>query len=229
MTIAGVAVDRLSDEEVVRRVREGEPALFEILMRRHNQRVYRAVRSITGGEEDVEDTMQQAYLNAYLHLDQFAGRARFSTWLTRIAVNEAMSRARRRRMAMETSIPSEPGGEDRVAVLEGGGPTPEHRAFATELRAMLEAAIDRLPQGYREVFVLREVEGLSTAETAECLDLTEEAVKTRLHRARGLLRDYFYERTGASAASAFQFGFDRCDRLVRAVMDRLTATPPGTI
>lgn len=214
------AFETMSDERVVDRVLGGETALFEILMRRHNTRLYRAARAILRDEADIEDVMQQAYLNAYTHLDQFAGRARFSTWLTRIAVHQAIARTRRRGTSMETDM-DENGGEDRQAFLAAGDPSPEHRAFSGELRTLLENAIDALPGGYREVFMLREVEGLSTSEVAESLDLTGEAVKTRLHRARALLRDDLFARTGAVAADAFQFHASRCDRVVRAVMERI--------
>ena len=213
--------EALSDEQIVERVRQGEIALFEVLMRRHNVRLYRVIRSMVRGDQDVEDVMQQAYVNAYLHLDQFAGRARFSTWLTRIAVNEALARARKRGTNMETAMDEGEGREDRSTAMAAGDPTPEHRAFSGELRVLLEDAIDALPAGYREVFMLREVEGLSTAEVAESLELGEEAVKTRLHRARALMRDHLYARTGAAAAQAFQFHAPRCNRVVEGVFRRI--------
>lgn len=222
MTVAAGA-DALTDEQVVGRVLGGETALFELLMRRHNPRIYRTVRAVLGEENDVEDTMQQAYVNAYTHLAQFAGRARFSTWLTRIAVHEAIGRARRRGTRMETEFDHDEGREDEDARLAAADPSPEHRAFSAELRSLLEQAIDALPPGYREVFMLREVEGLSTTETAGSLDLTDEAVKTRLHRARALLKDALLARTGAAAADAFQFHATRCDRVVERVMDELGA------
>jgi RNA polymerase sigma-70 factor (ECF subfamily) len=213
----------LSDEEVVERVRLGETALFEVLMRRHNTRLYRAVRAVMRDEHEVEDVMQQAYFNAYMHLHQFAGRARFSTWLTRIAVHEAFSRGRRKGVLMETGTADSEGREDRDAALASTEPSPEHRAFSSELHVLLEDAIDALPEGYREVFMLREIEEMPTAEVAEALDLSEEAVKTRLHRARGLMREHLYQRTGAAASRAFQFQAPRCDRVVAAVFARIGA------
>ncbi len=213
--------DALTDEQVVGRVLGGETALFELLMRRHNPRIYRTVRAVLGEENDVEDAMQQAYVNAYTHLAQFAGRARFSTWLTRIAVHEAIGRARRRGTRMEAEFDHDEGREDEDIRLAAADPSPEQRAFSSELRSLLEQAIDALPASYREVFVLREVEGLSTTETAGSLDLTDEAVKTRLHRARALLKDTLLARTGAAAADAFQFHAVRCDRVVGKVMERL--------
>ncbi|HXH07690.1 MAG TPA: RNA polymerase sigma factor [Vicinamibacterales bacterium] len=225
------APGELSDMEIVSRVRAGETALFEILVRRYNQRLYRVARAILRDEAEAEDAMQQAYVNAYLHLDQFADRASFSTWLTRIAAHEALARARRRaRAAPAVAIDDPPPrAEEGMSLLSSSDPSPEHQAFAGELRALLEAAIDALPQAYRSVFVLREVEGLSTAETAECLDLSEEAVKTRLHRAKQLLREALYDRAGVAAPEAFQFHLARCDRVVAGVFERLAAAhlPPA--
>ncbi len=190
-------------------------------MRRHNSRLYRTVRAVLRDEQEAEDAMQQAYLDAYTHLGQFAGRARFSTWLTRIAVNEAIGRARRQGVRMETSIQDDEGREDGDRRFAAADPSPEHRAFSSELRALLEDAIDTLAPGYREVFMLREVEGMSTTEVAEVLEISDEAVKTRLHRARALLRDDLFSRTGVAVAEAFQFHAPRCDRVVGAVLARI--------
>jgi len=230
------AFEALTDEQVVARVLAGETALFEVLMRRHNARLYRAIRSVLRGEMDVEDVMQQAYVNAYTHLDQFAGRARFSTWLTRVAIHEALGRLRRPNAECTMHNAEWPddrhgggrGSPQGADAIPSADPTPEHRAFSAELRSLLEEAIDTLPDGQREVFMLREVEGMSTAETAEALDLGEEAVKTRLHRARGVLRDHLYARTGAAAAEAFQFHAPRCDRVVEGVFRRMGGGRTGT-
>jgi len=208
----------LSDEEVVDRVRSGDTDLFEILMRRHNQRLYRAVRSILRDEAETEDVLQDAYVRAFMHLDQFLGRARFSTWLTRIAVHEALHRQSRRRRF--TGI------EDVVDSLESPAPGPADRAANGELRELLEASIDRLPEDFRTVFVLRDVEGLSTAETAESLAIPEETVKTRLHRARRQLRSHLEQGLGGAAREVFAFGFGRCDRIVAAVLRRLGSIEP---
>jgi RNA polymerase sigma-70 factor (ECF subfamily) len=208
----------LQDVEVVRRVMAGETALFEILMRRYNERLYRVARAILKDDGEAEDVMQQAYVNAYMHLDQFAGRASFSTWLTKIAVYEALARARRRGAA-ELHIGVEPG-EDTI---QERAPDPEHQAFATELRSLLESAVDALPEHHRVVFTLREIQGLSTAETAECLGISEESVKTRLHRARAQLRDDLFARTGATTSAAFQFHLSRCNRVVAGVFAKISA------
>ncbi len=212
-------LETLSDQEVVDRVRAGETALFEVLMRRYNQRLYRVARGIVKDESEAEDVMQAAYVNAYVHLDQFAERAAFSTWLTKIAVYEALARVRKwaRTDQLETS-----GDADEASmILTSRERDPEQEAGRREVRSLLEAAVDTLPIGYRAVFVFREIQELSTAETAECLGISEEAVKTRLHRARALLREALYERVGAATTESFAFHLSRCDRVVKGVFDRL--------
>jgi RNA polymerase sigma-70 factor, ECF subfamily len=219
--------ETLSDEDVIRRVRAGEKGLFEIVMRRYNQRLYRASRAILRDDAEAEDVMQQAYVNAYTHLDQFADRASFATWLTRIAIHEALARARRRGRYAEMDAMAE---SDEVHVdLQGETQDPERQAFAGEIRQALEASLDALPVIYRSVFVLRDVEGLSTQEAAECLAVSQEVVKTRLHRARALLREELFERAGLSARNAFSFLAPRCNRVVAAVLARIGATPPDVL
>ena len=169
------------DDALIGQVLGGNTAPFELLMRRYNERVYRAARSIVRDEQEAEDVMQQAYVNAFTHLRQFNGSARFSTWLTRIAINEALARVRRqgRYEAFDEEFSNvEP------FMTHHPAENPERQAFAHELRGLLEWAIDSLPNGMREVFVLREVEGLNTLEVADCLGLSEDVVKTRLSRGR---------------------------------------------
>ena len=212
---AGVASQLavLSDEEVVDRILAGETALFELLMRRYNQRLYRVTRALLGDNGEAEDVTQDAYVRAFEHLDQFAGRARFSTWLTRIAVHEASARLRRRSRLIDI--------EESMPTLASAAAGPEQRAADHELGRAIEAAVDALPEVYGSVFMLREVEGLSTAETAACLEINEETVKTRLHRARALLRNHITARIGATVRETFQFAGARCDRTVAAVMARI--------
>src|SRR5262245_42897095 len=207
----------MTDEEVVSRVLAGDTALFEVLMRRHNERVYRAARAILRDAKEAEDVMQEAYVNAYAHLAQFDGRAKFSTWLTKIAIYEALLRAQRRGrleplddLAEEILMPTTP------------PPDPEHQAFGGELRELIEEAIDALGDGYREVFMLRQVQGLSTAETADILGVSEDVVKTRLTRARHAIQQNLLDRTGAATAHAFMFGQSHCDRVVAAVLARIS-------
>ena len=207
----------LTDKEIVHRVSRGDVQMFEVLMRRHNQRLYRAVRAILQDDAEAEDVVQQAYLNAYRHLDQFDGRAQFSTWLTRIAVYEALARRRRVR---GTPTTSEHGLAETAA---SPSPDPERQAYVKELSVLMESALAGLPDRYRSVFMLREVDGLSTAETARHLRISEATVKTRLHRAKGLLQRRLH---AVTPAGAFSFDGARCDRLVAGVMRGLAGVRP---
>ncbi len=213
----------LSDQEIVARIRAGELALYEILMRRHNQQAYRAVRSILRDESEVEDVVQEAYFSAYRHLAEFEGRARFSTWLVRIAINAALDRRRRRARIVVLDPTAEGRLEAQRGPSVGGsdGDDPERLSARRELARLLERAIDSLPEPFRVVYVLRDVEGMSTQETAESLALEVNTVKTRLHRARSMLRDRLYRDVDRAALEAFPFGAERCDRIVAAVLHRL--------
>jgi RNA polymerase sigma-70 factor (ECF subfamily) len=213
-------VGMLSDEEVVRRVLNGETALFEVIMRRYNERLYRAARAITRDDSLAEEIMQAAYVRAYEHLHQFAGRAPFGAWLTRIAVNEALARLRDSHRFSETEGEGDP--MDRFA---SPSRDPEQTAANTELSRLLERLIEALPDGIRSVFVLREVEGMNTSETAEALDISEESVRVRLHRARASLRDSLAAHAIRDQRRLFAFHAVRCDRVVRNVIDRITANP----
>jgi RNA polymerase sigma-70 factor (ECF subfamily) len=210
------------DETLIQQVLGGDTALFELLMRRYNERVYRAARAIVRDDQEAEDVMQQAYVNAFTHLRQFNGSAQFCTWLTRIAINEALARVRRqgRYQVFDDASNVEP-------FMLQNPESPERQAFARELHGLLEWAIDTLPDGMREVFVLREVEGLNTAEVAACLGVSEDVVKTRLSRGRATLRRLLMERTGATAPDVFRFYRPRCDRLVAEVLARIGALPPS--
>jgi RNA polymerase sigma-70 factor (ECF subfamily) len=212
--------DGTADEDVVKRVLAGETSLYEILMRRYNQRLYRVARSILRNDGDAEDVMQEAYVRAYEHLNQFAGQARFSTWLTKIAVYEALGRLRRqgRTENLDSVLDSD---RHVMARMTSDTRDPERQAYDHELRIVLEGAIDSLPETYRLVFMLRAVEGMSVAETAGCLDIGVEAVKTRLHRARSLLRKDLQQRAGVVTAQTFPFHLSRCDRVVEAVFRRI--------
>jgi RNA polymerase sigma-70 factor (ECF subfamily) len=208
----------LADDDVVARVRAGDTPLFEILMRRYNQRLFRAARAILRDDDDAQDAVQQAYIQAYLHLDQFAGAARFSTWLTRIAIREALGRRRKKQRLAEVAL------DDTEEAMSDDLPdasSPEEHAERRELSGLIESAVDGLPEIYRVVFMMREVEQLSTRETADVLELSEEAVKVRLHRARGLLREALFSRLDRQLGRAFPFLGARCDRIVAAVLAQL--------
>jgi RNA polymerase sigma-70 factor (ECF subfamily) len=171
-----------SEQRTVSRVLAGDIQQFELLMRRYNQRLYRAARAILGNDADAEDAVQQAYVNAYRHLRQFEGRAEFSTWLTRIVVHEALTRRRRLRARSTECL------DTRLHDVVSGQHDPERLTYVTQLAALLQSAVKTLPDGYRSVFVMREIDGLTTTETARRLGLTEGAAKARLHRAKGVLQ-----------------------------------------
>ena len=212
----GARLSAVPDPEIVRRVVAGDRAIFEVLMRRHNPRVYRTIRALLRDEAEVEDAMQQTYLLAYSHLADFAGSSSFATWLTRIALNEALGRLRRRNRLAPVEEPSTP--EDDVTST---AETPEEGAATREAAVMLERAIDRQPDLYRTVLMLRDVEQLSTAEAAEVLGITEETVRIRLHRGRRALREALAAEVGKGVTHAFQFLAPRCNRVVAAVMAAL--------
>jgi len=212
----------LADEQVVERVRAGDTGLYELLMRRYNQRVYRVVRSVLLNDEEAEDVLQEAWVRGYEHLDQFKAASSFSTWVTKIALYEALARARKQKRWTALEGPEGeimPDAQRRQADWE----TPESQAMRAQLGKMLQTVVDELPDAYRSVFVLRELEQLNTAETAECLGLSEEAVKTRLHRSRALLRRDLESRAGSAIADAYSFMGVRCDRSVKRVLERIEA------
>lgn len=202
-------------------VRAGDTAVFELLMRRHNERVYRAARAVLGRDDEAEDAAQAAWVNAWRHLDAFRGDSRFTTWLLRIAVREAIAlrreRGRLRRVAVDPDELLDDGPADSDAA------SPVHEASARELGAVIQDAVDRLPGALRTAFVLREVEGLATDEAAEVLAISETALKVRLHRARMHLRADLERRIGAELRSLYAFDGDRCDRIVAAVLAQLPA------
>lgn len=216
--IKSLPPERLEDEELARRIVAGDKALFELLMRRHNQRVYRAVRSLLRDESEAEDVMQQAWVQAWAHLPEFRGESRFATWLVRIAINEALARLRRTRKLVPL-----PGGDgpEESHMPPSPRPSPEQLAADRELVAVVQRKLDALPDIYRTVVMLREVEGMSTEETAQALGTSIDVVKTRLHRARTMLHEALAEDVEAHFGEAFPFLGPRCDRMVAAVLARI--------
>jgi RNA polymerase sigma-70 factor (ECF subfamily) len=208
-----------TDQEIVERVKTGDTALYEIIMRRYNQRLYRVARAILRDDAEAEDVMQDAYVRAFQHLDQFAGRAPFSAWLTRIAVHEALGRLRLRDRHPQLDDAAHDG-EFSMNMVETS-PDPEQSASRAELGQLLEEALLGLPEQYRIVVMLRDVEELSTSETAAALELTEQNVKVRLHRGRSMARGWLFARVGTNAKNAFPFMGARCDRVVHSVFARL--------
>jgi RNA polymerase sigma-70 factor (ECF subfamily) len=209
----------LSDEEVVARVLAGDISLFEILMRRYNQRLFRVARGILADDAEAEDVMQEAYLRAFRELAGFRGEARFATWLTRIACHEALARAQKRRRL----VPLAGGGGGEPPEPPAVTPGPERDLENRELQAVLSAAVEILPDPLRAVFCLREIESLSTEQTADLLGLTVENVRVRLHRAKRSLRQTLDQRIGREVRRLYLFEGPHCDRLVESVFARLDA------
>ncbi len=192
-----------TDRELVDRVLAGERADFEVLVRRHNQRLFRAARAITRSDTDAEDVLQQTWLDVFRHLAQFRGEAAFTTWATRIAINAAI--AHTRKLPIVAEVQDSP---DNSA--------PDQDVQRVQLGKLLEACLAQLPQGNREVMVLRDVLELDTAETAACLGLSEEAVRVRLHRARAAVASVLAEQLDTS--DVYSFDGARCDRITSWVM-----------
>jgi len=215
----------LSDEALARRIVAGEKELFELLMRRHNQRLFRVARGVVDSDLEAEDVLQDAWVRAYEHLAEFRGEARLTTWLSKIALYEAFARKRREQRFVGLASVDRHSAEDPkmsgVDEPKTADPDPEQAAWNGELRVALERAVGAMPSRYRAVFLMREVEGLSTAETAASLDLSLEAVKVRLHRARARLRNDLERRLGLVAQGAFSFAAERCDRVVAGVLARI--------
>ena len=205
-------VEAPADDELVAEVLSGRRARFGVLVRRHNQRLYRAARAILGDDAEAEDVVQETYVRAYRNLAQFRGDAAFSTWLTRIAVHEAL--ARRRARARLVDVPLE-------EVLMADERTPERNASDAELTRVLEREIDALPDGLRAVLVLRDVDEMDTAATAIALDLAHEAVRVRLFRARRALAESVGAAIELVAPRAYRFDGARCDRITARVADAL--------
>ncbi|HEX7249457.1 MAG TPA: RNA polymerase sigma factor [Burkholderiales bacterium] len=206
-----------ADTELVERIRAGDTAAMEALMRRHNRILYRTARAILKDDAEAEEAVQDAYLKAFGALEGFRAESKLSTWLVRIAANEALMRRRRRARGAEV-IPLN-GMEEPMDHAEG----PEQAAGRGELRRVLEARIDRLPDDYRAVFVLRALEELSVEDTASALDIPEATVRTRFFRARALLRDSLAREVDLTLENAFAFDGERCDRMVANVLKRTIA------
>jgi RNA polymerase sigma-70 factor (ECF subfamily) len=215
----------LDDAELARRIAGHDEAAFEVVMRRNNGALYRVARAILKNDADAEDVLQEAYLSAYRHMAEFRADAKLSTWLTRIVVNQALAR-RRSQHRYRVVVPfSHLHADDRVAQepvdLDASANSPEHSTTRAEIRSLLERKIEDLPLVFRTVFMLREVDELSGAETAECLSITEATVRSRLFRARGLLRESLSRELDMAKADVFQFGGEHCDRIVASVLARL--------
>jgi RNA polymerase sigma-70 factor, ECF subfamily len=211
---AAISAAVMPDEAIVARVMSGDSALFELLMRRYNRLLFRLARGILPDDDEARDVVQAAYVRAYYHLEQFRGPAGFKAWLARIAVNEALGRVRR----APTIVDAE---EHAVALPDLAEPGPENAASRGDLLRILQAAIDRLPEEFRQVFVLRGVEQLSIAETAEVLGIKPATVKTRFHRARHMLQQLLQRKLDDAARDTFPFGGQHCDAIVGTVLAQI--------
>ena len=220
--VASAATD---DASLVARIVAGDRGAFEQLMRLHNSALFRAARAIVRDDADAEDVLQEAYLAAYRHLAEFRGDSRLSTWLTRIVINQALGRLRSRRR--DNVVELMDGRADGAAtpleqaMEERGSASPEAAAIHAELRGLLERKIDALPLAFRTAFMLREVEEMTIEEAAECLSVPAATVRTRVFRARALLRASLAEEMDVAARDVFHFAGARCDRIVAAVLGRL--------
>jgi RNA polymerase sigma-70 factor (ECF subfamily) len=229
-TALAIAHDKLDDDQLVELARAGEPGAFRGIMQRHNRRLYRVARGVLGEDSEAEDVVQETYAKAFQSLAGFRGEASLSTWLTRIAINEALGRKRRRRPMIDLGSLDliDEQGEARVLIFPGAraGANPEADTTRAEIRRLLERAIDDLPEIFRIVFVMREIEQMSIVETASQLDILPETVKTRLHRARRLLREALQERLGSALQDAYAFDGERCKRMTQAVLFRMGIAAP---
>jgi RNA polymerase sigma-70 factor, ECF subfamily len=220
----GVAAEAVEtgEAELLAHLRAGQATAFAVLMRRNNQRLYRLARGILRDDGEAEEAVQEGYLRAFTHLDGFKGDASLATWLARIVLNEALARLRRRRPTVAIDGMAEALAEhDTVPALAQPEPSPEQALAQREIRRAIERAVDALPPAFRSVFILRSVEQMSITETAACLGIPGETVKTRLHRANRLLRRSLTDQFGAIFDGAFPFLGMRCDRLIATVLARL--------
>jgi RNA polymerase sigma factor (sigma-70 family) len=210
---------QLEDHLIVKRVVAGEKELFEILMRRHNEALFRVIRSYLKDSDEVQDAMQNTYLKAFDKLFQFQGNSAFSTWLIRIGINEALLRLRDIKKIRNLYSHSVELNSTIAQRIPDKQMTPESAMMRNEARRLLEHAIDELPEKYRVVYVLKEIQELPSADIAECLGITETNVKVRIHRAKTLLKDSLYKLS--APADVFEFGNKNCDAVVAFVMKRI--------
>ncbi|MEH2550518.1 RNA polymerase sigma-70 factor (ECF subfamily) [Bradyrhizobium sp. AZCC 2262] len=220
--IPQIAPVESSDTELVRRALARDEAAVRAIMQANNRRLYRLARGLLRNDSEAEDVVQEAYVRAFTHLESFRGDSSLSTWLSRITMNEALGRLRRQRPAVE--IDSLPQGALEARIIQfplAASDDPEKSMAQREIQRVVEHAIDELPEAFRLVFITRVIEGMNVEETAEILSLKPETVKSRLHRARTMLRDNVERKIGPVVMEAFPFAGRRCERLTDAVLKRL--------
>jgi len=217
-----------TDLALVKRIGTGDHAAFESLMRTYNGKLFRVARSILKDDGDAEDALQDAYLEAYRHLDEFRGGSELSTWLTRIVINQALMRLRKQKrrssiVPFRNGLTTNAEGPE-AQVPDNRSESPSASAIRAETRRILERRIDELPSSFRTVFVMREVEDMGIEEIAECLSIAPATVRTRLFRARALLRAAVAQDIDVATGDVFAFAGARCDRIVANVLARLSAS-----
>ncbi|MGB3897933.1 MAG: RNA polymerase sigma factor [Mesorhizobium sp.] len=220
---AAALVAAPSDTELVRRALARDASAFRAIMKTHNQRLYRLARGIVRNDGEAEDIVQEGYVRAFTHLESFRGDSTLATWLSRIVINEALGRLRKKRRALEQSMSDDPAIEAKIIQFPLNTPNddPERTMAQRQILQFVERATDNIPDIYRTVFVARVIEGLSIEETADLLGIKPETVKTRLFRARNLIRRQLDEQIGPVLLDAFPFAGQRCERLTVAVLKRL--------
>ena len=222
----------VDDAEIVGRIAGHDQTAFEVLMRRHNGKLFRVARAILKDDAEAEDALQDAYLDAYRHIGDFRGGARLSTWLTRIVINQALLRLRKHKrdrivVPFEDESATEPD-QAEANLADERSESPPGATLRAEIRCALERRIDELPLAFRTVFVMREVEDMTVEETAECLSIPAATVRTRLFRARALLREALARDMDMATIDVFSFAGERCDRIVAGVLARSWALAPGS-
>lgn len=223
--------DPADDAALVARIAERDQAAFETLMRRHNGRLFRVARAIVKDDAEAEDVLQDAYLDAYRNMSKFRGESKLSTWLVRIVANHGLMRLRKqRRDRVVLSMDEHPkGAQDRMdQFADSTAESPTTTTLRAEARRLIERRIDELPVTFRTVFVLRELEELTAEEVGECLGIPAATVRTRLFRARALLRESLARDLDLATGDVFAFAGARCDRIVRNVLSRVANEAPGT-
>jgi RNA polymerase sigma-70 factor (ECF subfamily) len=226
-SIPDMPASAADDGDLVRRIAREDHGAFETLMRKYNGKLFRVARSILKDDSEAEDTLQDAYLDAYRHIGDFRGGSALGTWLTRIVINQALMRLRRQKRHRVVV----PFGDQQAAqpaqaeaeVPDEKSESPSNAAFRAEVRLMLERRIDELPLAFRTVFVMREVEDMTVEETADCLGIPAATVRTRLFRARALLREALARDMDSATVDVFGFAGARCDRIVAGVLARTRA------
>jgi RNA polymerase sigma-70 factor (ECF subfamily) len=230
MTALSQPLEGLDDPGLVQQVQRGNTAAFAVLMRRYNRRLYRTARAILKDDAAAEDALQEGYVAAYRHLGEFRGDAQLSTWLTRIVVNQALQALRKTRREQVVVLFDERADEradeqQQAAAADSSLAGPEKAMLRTEMRRLIERKIDDLPEGYRTVFMLREIEDMTVEETATALGIPAATVRSRLFRAKARLRESLAQELDMATQDVFGFDGKRCDRIVRTVLARLDGAP----